>query len=139
MRVWAVLKGEEMKTYAGQYGPEGIERPDGSHAILSPIAIKTLGGSPVTLYADRFRLEEVSNPVETDELGNLQFFAEPGQYLMQIGEWSKVIMVPEDPSEPDTGLTPEEREALAEDVAEDVLEELEPPVRLTLLFENALA
>lgn len=36
-------------------------------------------------------------------------------------------------------LSPEQIAQLAEDTGEQVLEDLEPPVTLTLLFENALA
>lgn len=125
--------------YAGQYGPEAIEFPDGSHAVNHPLSIKTLGGSLIPLYADRYRVEDLENPVRTDNLGNLTFYAEPGKYIIEVGSWSVSISVPEDPAEPDTPLTPEEREALAEDIEAEVLEGLEPPVTLTLLFENALA
>lgn len=126
-------------TYAGQYGPEAVEFPDGSHAINHLLSIKTLGGSLVPLYADRHRVETIDNPVRTDSLGNLNFYAEPGRYLIEVGSWSIVVHVPKDPAEPETPLTPEEREALAEDIEAEVLEGLEPPVTLTLLFENALA
>lgn len=125
--------------YAGQYGPEAVEFPDGAHAVAHPISVKTLGGSLITLYADRHRVDQLENPVYTDELGNLTFYAEPGRYSLALGTWSITITVPEDPAEPDTSLTPEEREALAEDIEAEVLEGLEPPVTLTLLFENALA
>ena len=37
------------------------------------------------------------------------------------------------------GITPEEKQALVTEVTEDVNESLTPPIRLTLLFENALA
>lgn len=128
-----------MTVYAGQFGPEALEFPDGSHAITHPIYIKTLGGNLVSLYADRHRVDSLPNPVFTDSLGNLGFHAEPGKYKIEIGSWSLTISVPEDPAEPDTSLTPEEREQLAEDIEAEVLEAIEPPVTLTLLFENALA
>jgi len=128
-----------MSVYAGTYGPQGLEYPDGTHAVNKPILIKTLGGSSVILYSDRHRTTTISNPVSTDALANLEFCAEPGQYLMEIGSWTRKISVPEDPLEPDVGLTPEERENLIDDTVVEVLEELETPVTLTLLFENAIA
>lgn len=127
-----------MTVYAGQYGPDAIEFPDGSHAINHPIYVKTLGGNLVPLYADRHRVDSLPNPVFTDNLGNLGFYAEPGKYKIEIDSWSLTISVPEDPAEPDSPLTPEEREQLAEDIEAEVLEGLDPPVNLTLLFENAL-
>ena len=36
-------------------------------------------------------------------------------------------------------MTPEDREALIDDAADEVLADLEPPVNLTLLFENVIS
>lgn len=128
-----------MTVYAGMYGPAGLEYPDGTHVINKPISIKTLGGSLAVLYSDRHRTTTVSNPVSTDSLANLAFYAEPGEYLMQIEAWTQKIVVREDPLEPDVPLTPEAREAIIDDAVDEVLSELQTPVTLTLLFENALA
>ena len=125
--------------YAGQYGPTGLEYPDGGHVVLAPVSIQTLGGTAVTLYADRYRIDQIDNPVLTDDLGNITFFAEPGKYKMVFQSREIPISVPEDPSEPDVGLSPEDREALIDDAAEEVLTDLEPPVNLTLLFENVIS
>lgn len=128
-----------LAVYAGQYGPTGLEYPDGGHVVLAPVLIQTLGGAAVTLYADRHRVETVPNPAMTDDLGNITFFVEPGKYKMVFSGREIPISVPEDPSEPDVGLTPEDREALIDDAAEEVLADLEPPVNLTLLFENVIS
>lgn len=45
---------------------------------------------------------------------------------------------PGPPGEDGADLTPEERQAIVDDAEDAVLEELEPPVTLTVLFENSL-
>lgn len=54
-----------------------------------------------------------------------------------------VIVVPSPgppgpPGEDGADLTPEERQAIVDDAEAEVLEELEPPVDLVVLFENSL-
>lgn len=128
-----------MKVYAGHFGPEGIEFPDRSHAVSMAIAVRTLGGSLIPLYSDRHRSAIVSNPVMTDEFGNLEFYAEPGECLITTSAMSRKITVPEDPLEPEGGLTSAEREAIIDDAVEEVMEELETPITPTILFENTLS
>lgn len=51
-----------------------------------------------------------------------------------------VVAVPGPPGPPgDADLSPEEMAEVADSAAEQVLADLEPPVTLTLLFENGLA
>lgn len=128
-----------MAVYAGQYGPYGLEFPDGGHAVVTPVLITTLGGATATVYADRHRIETLDNPVMTDDLGNITFFANPGKYKMAFANREISISVPEDPLEPDEPLTPEDREAIIGDAVEEVMGELETPVTLTVLFENTLS
>lgn len=52
---------------------------------------------------------------------------------------TQVLYVPTPGPPGSTELTPEQLAQLAEDTGEQVLEDLEPPVTLTLLFENGLA
>lgn len=94
-----------MATYAGQYGPEAIEYPDSGHAILSWVQVLNLDGTDAVLYADRIRSTVVDNPVQTDALGNLVFFAEPGFYKITTFDESTavIVSVPTDPVEPDAG------------------------------------
>lgn len=58
---------------------------------------------------------------------------------------ARVVLVPSGqpgqpgPPGPPGELTPEEKAALADDAAEEVLADLEPPVNLVIVFENSLA
>lgn len=97
-----------MATYAGQWGPEGIQYPNGQHAIAAPFSVKTSGGFIVPLYEDKLRAVPSDNPGFTDELGNLTFFANPGGYVLEIGEalYQTPISVPLHPDEPTGGGGP---------------------------------
>lgn len=128
-----------MAEYAGHFGPEGIEYPDGTHARVVPVEVRSLGGTIlITLYSDPSRATTVSNPVLTDEYGNLSFYANPGRYLLKLGDWTHQISVAEDPMEPDVP-SPEYRQALLDDASTEAQQDMEPPVSLVLLFQNALS
>lgn len=93
-----------MALYANQWGPEGIEYPDRSHAVLIPIEVRVkLTNTLATLYADKDKLAAAANPVMTDSLGNLTFWADPGEYLLKIGIFTIPITIGEHPLEPDSG------------------------------------
>lgn len=92
-----------MSVYAGRYGPEGLEYPNGSHAIGRPVRVLSEDGLTTTsLYADRSRVGTLPNPLVTDSLGNISFFAEPGNYICEIDGYQFAITVNEDPDEPAT-------------------------------------
>ena len=126
--------------YAGHYGPSGLEFPDGGHAVLHPVQVLAghLGSSPATLYKDRYRVELDSNPVMTDSLGNLSFYAEPGRYRLVIGSYTIPVTVADDPDEPTAELTEEQMDIIAGTAADEALEQLTPPVNLVVWFENQL-
>jgi hypothetical protein len=76
--------------------------PDGSHAINYPVSIFVAGGSVLAnLYDSRDRTTGLPNPVSTDSLGNLEFWAEPGNYTGRIDDFDFGIQVLEDPFEED--------------------------------------
>ena len=62
---------------------------------------------------------------------------------VRASDGARVIVVPSlgrqgPPGEDGADLTPEERQAIVDDAEAEVLEELEPPVDLVVLFENSL-
>lgn len=91
-----------MTTYAGRYGPEGIEYPDGTHAVNRAVTVFVVDGTTqATLFTDRDRNSVAENPVSTDELGNLNFWANPGDYMCEVDEGHQFfVQVGTDPLEP---------------------------------------
>jgi hypothetical protein len=71
-----------MALYANLYGPEVVEYPNGAHASNVPILVKNTNGSTAVLYTGADRAAQAANPVFTDSLGNLAFWADPGNYLL---------------------------------------------------------
>lgn len=93
-----------MAVYAGQYGPNGLEFPDGGRAVMQPIQILDLDSEPAVLYLDRNRSGLADNPVMTDEYGNLLFYADPGFYRISTSAGvSDIIPVYPDPFEVTAG------------------------------------
>lgn len=88
-----------MAVYAGQYGPEGVEYPNGQHASNTLYTVRTTGGTIATLYTDRDKVVTAPNPRYTDEFGNMVFFAEPGSYRLELGGMNFDVVVPLDPAE----------------------------------------
>lgn len=74
-----------MAEFAGQWGPEGIDYPNGQHAVNTPFEVRTAGGILVPLFSNKERSVSKPNPGLTDTLGNLYFFANPGSYNLKIG------------------------------------------------------
>lgn len=91
-----------MTLLAGQYGPDGIEAPDGKHAINTPVTVLDSNGDPAVLYADRHKSALAVNPTFTDSFGNLLFWADPGYYSMSVGNSQALqnVVVYPDPLEP---------------------------------------
>lgn len=80
-------------SYAGEYGPEGIEYPDGRHAVNVLVTVVQDDGSPAILYVDKERSAIRANPIRTDSLGNLWFFANPGSYRLIFPTFELPIVV----------------------------------------------
>ena len=70
-----------------KFGPIALVYPDGSPVAAEAIAvIGRESGSPATLFANLAGTVPLPNPVETDALGMLQFYAEEGAYDIQVLE-----------------------------------------------------
>ena len=94
-----------MALYANLYGPEIVEYPNQAHARNVPILVKNPNGSTATLYTGPERAMVADNPVVTDSLGNLAFWADPGSYLLDApGVSSDIpVIVMTSPAEPGGG------------------------------------
>lgn len=89
-----------MTQYAGQYGPNGVEYPDGTHAVNRPVAVYLPDGVTLaTLYTDKNRTAVAANPTSTDNLANLTFWVNPGNYICVIEGTSIYVQVSKDPLE----------------------------------------
>jgi hypothetical protein len=89
-----------MTLYAGRYGPSGIEYPDGRHATDTEVTVLRLDRVAAVLYVDREKSGVAPNPLLTDALGNVQFWVDPGEYLLSLPEMELEVMVPLHPDEP---------------------------------------
>jgi hypothetical protein len=89
-----------MAMLAGQYGPTGLEYPDGRHAVGVYITVYAEDGTPAVLYVNSQKSGVAPNPVTTDALGNLMFFAEPGSYTLGFDGIELPIVVDVHPGEP---------------------------------------
>lgn len=79
-----------MATYAGRYD-EPLIRRVGNRVAFPPAGTTVLvyeddGSTQATLYTDRTKATGADNPVEVDDSGNLEFFADPGTYVLSIRE-----------------------------------------------------
>lgn len=78
-----------MGTYAGRYS-EDLQDRYGNGFRNAKVAVQTLAGAAVTLYADRGKTAYVpasglaANEIKADNKGNLQFFADPGNYQIVV-------------------------------------------------------
>lgn len=93
-----------MAVYAGLYGPTGIEFPNGQHAANQQYTVLNSSGNPISLYLNKNRGGSKPNPGFTDQYGNVTFFANPGEYVLQVGEdFQMPIVVGLHPDEPIEG------------------------------------
>ena len=66
---------------AGRFGAEAIISSLGVPVTSTPVTIYPHGsGTPATLYTDQTMGTTTTNPLNTDGLGNLIFYAAPGLY-----------------------------------------------------------
>lgn len=70
-------------TKAGQWGPDTLDRA-GTGTPLPNTSVRVLNTdlTLATLYTDDTKATQASNPTTTDSLGNLTFFAAPGNYKL---------------------------------------------------------
>lgn len=78
-----------MAVYAGRYS-EDLQDRYGNGFRNAKVAVQTLAGGAVTLYADRDKTAYVpaaglaANEIKADNKGNLKFFAAPGNYQIVV-------------------------------------------------------
>lgn len=89
---------------AGQYGPEGLEFPDGRPAKNTPVLVRRLDLSPAVLYLDKERTQVGPNPVNTDAFGNITFLVAPGEYDLVVNGTAFRILVQVHPLDPGFGV-----------------------------------
>lgn len=80
---------ESLFEFAGKYS-EDLQDPFGNGYKNATVAVQTLAGAATTLYLNRLKGAYVpasglaANEIKADARGNLQFFAEPGQYQIVV-------------------------------------------------------
>lgn len=101
-----------MATFAGRYS-EDLQDRYGNGFRNAKVAVQTLAGGAVTLYADRTKTAYVpaaglaANEIKADSKGNLTFFADPGNFqivVTPVGQSARPafpVSVYPDPLEPD--------------------------------------
>ena len=66
---------------AGRFGAEAIISSLGVPVTSTPVTVYPHGsGTPASLYTDQTMGTASTNPISTDGLGNLTFYAQPGLY-----------------------------------------------------------
>lgn len=89
-----------MTTRAGLYGPEAIQQTDGRPAGLTAVQVFDSDGvTPSVIYTDQMRTGTLAQPVLTDALGNLAFYAEAGIHKLLIRGELLTVQVPVNPSD----------------------------------------
>lgn len=90
--------------YANRYGPQGLSYADGrSVGVTSVLVRRSSDLTLAQLYVDRVRTAQISNPTLTDAVGNLTFFADPGEYVCTANGFSFPISIADNPDEPVVG------------------------------------
>jgi hypothetical protein len=119
-----------MTVYAGRYS-EDLQDRYGNGFRNATVAVQTLIGGAVTLYADRIKTAYVpeagldANEIKADDKGNLKFFADPGNYQIVVTPSGGTaltafpVSVFPDPLEP-TATDAEERLDFLENTVYDV-------------------
>ena len=78
-----------MVTFAGRYD-EPLFRLAGTNVLMATnVTVRVYeadGTTEATLYTDRTKATTADNPTGVDSAGNLEFFADPGTYVLSILE-----------------------------------------------------
>lgn len=107
------LSGPYLFEQAGLWGPEPIIDRYGNAFVGVDVFIYYSDGETLAaLYEDRTKTQQVDNPAQTNEVGNLSFYADPGSYVVKIvssglllGQFPTVVQPhPEELAEMDDGL-----------------------------------
>lgn len=98
-----------MTDFAGRYD-EALLRTHGNGGLTyamtdaSVTVFESDGSTVATIYTGRDKATEDDNPTSPDSGGNLEFFADPGTYVIEVAVGSSVVrtdtvVVPVDPAD----------------------------------------
>jgi len=94
--------------YAGLWGPEDVRFSDGP-AINVQVVVLNSENQLADLYLDHAKGNPAPNPIFTDALGNLSFYADPGEYTIVLDDSIRYkIAVPVHPLDAPNGTITEE-------------------------------
>lgn len=80
--------------YAAQYGANQIINTSGIPQPGTTVTVYVSGTQTLaTLYTDRTKATQAGNPTATDNEGNLTFFADPGQYELEVSGFANTVTV----------------------------------------------
>lgn len=93
-----------MATYsqAGKFGPATVS----GAPVGVPLRVTTASGSDAVLYRDASKNKTTGPVVQSDEAGNVTFFADPGTYTVRWTGGSQTVTVAGGTAEPDPGGVP---------------------------------
>lgn len=90
--------------FAGVYGPQPITNAAGRPLTNLTVNVFLTGTRVLApLWTDRTKAASAANPTSTDGVGNLSFFADPGEYDIEGNSATITVPVYMDPAEPATG------------------------------------
>lgn len=90
--------------FAAVYGPQPITNAAGRPLTNLPVDVFLTGTRTLApLWTDRTKTTPADNPTTTDDVGNLTFFADPGEYDVEGNSATITVTLYMDPAEPITG------------------------------------
>lgn len=93
-----------MALYANLFGPIDLEYPNGAHAAGLVVEIRYAATNlPAVLYTNKDKTTPAPNPFAADALGNIAFWAEPGEYKIVFGSGEFSVSLADHPNEPGSG------------------------------------
>jgi hypothetical protein len=96
-----------MAAHAGQYGPEPALDPAGQLLKSSSVPVYQVGTTTLAvIYTDRMKTAHAANPTLTSTIGNLTFYADPGDYDIVLNGVRLTVTVFTDPDDVATGTGP---------------------------------
>lgn len=85
MSLSTALEGGYQFARAGRYGPEAVLDARGNALVGALVSVYYSDGSTLaTLWDDETRLQTVANPTNVGGDGNLWFWADPGEYVIDV-------------------------------------------------------
>ena len=88
-------------TFAGQYGPNPAVNLLGTPLPNSEFTVNQSGTTtPAAVFTDRTQVNQASQPLMTDDIGNMKFFVAPGLYDVTCNGITETVSVYADPTDP---------------------------------------